>query len=138
MSIRTRQSATEDDESEVNLTPMLDVVFIMLIFFIVTASFVREAGIQVERPSAVNTDLIKSGNILVAISQNGEVWIQKRRVGIDQVRSNIERLLAESPKASVIVQADRKSKNGVFVKVMDQAKQAGAQQVAIAALEESS
>ncbi len=135
MSIRTRQSAAADEESEVNVTPMLDVVFIMLIFFIVTASFVKEAGIQIDRPVAAKSIPKPRGNILIAISQTGEVWVQKRRIEPDQVRSNVERLLSETPEASVVIQADRRSKNGVFVKVFDQAKQAGVKEVAISALE---
>jgi len=135
MSIRTRQSASADEESEVNVTPMLDVVFIMLIFFIVTASFVKEAGIQIDRPVAAESQPKPRGNILIAISQSGEVWVQKRRIEPDQVRSNVERLLSETPEASVVIQADRRSKNGVFVKVFDQAKQAGVREVAISALE---
>jgi len=137
MSIRTRQSATTDEESEVNVTPMLDVVFIMLIFFIVTASFVKEAGVQVDRPVAETVQKKPRGNILIAISPSNEVWIQKRRVEPDQVRANVERLLSETPEASVVIQADRRSKNGIFVKVFDQAKAAGVKEVAISALEGS-
>ena len=125
---------TEDEEeSEVNLTPMLDVVFIMLIFFIVTASFVKESGIDVTRPDADTAERKQRASILIAISKNNEVWIQKRRIDVRAVRANVERLLAENPQGSVVIQADEKSENGLFVKVMDQARLAGAQSIAIAA-----
>lgn len=133
MGMRGRQSDSSDEEADVNLTPMLDVVFIMLIFFIVTASFVKEAGIQIDRPEAKEAEK-KGANILIAISATNEVWLQKRRIEPEQVRTNIERLLGETPEASVVIQADRRSKNGVFVKVFDQAKQAGVKEVAVSAL----
>ena len=128
-----RRRLREEEESEINLTPMLDVVFILLIFFIVTASFVKEAGIDVNRPEAATAERKQRANILIAISETGEVWIQRRRVDIRAVRANIERLLAENPQGSVVIQADEESKNCVLVKVMDQARLAGALSVAIAA-----
>ena len=124
-----------DEESEVNLTPMLDVVFIMLIFFIVTASFVKEPGVDIHRPEALSARAKPRANVLIALTQNGEVWIQKRKVNLRSVRPTIERLLAENPKGTVVIQADRGSKHGLFVKVMDQAREAGAESIAIATLE---
>ncbi len=132
MSLR-RKRAREDDESEVNLTPMLDVVFIMLIFFIVTASFVKESGIDVNRPDAQTAEQKKKASILIAISEDGEIWIKKRRVDIRQVRPNVEKMLAENPLGTVVIQADEESKNGLFVQVMDAARAAGAHSIAIAA-----
>ena len=105
----------------------------MLIFFIVTASFVKESGIDVNRPNAATAERKQRASILIAISKNNEVWIQKRRVDVRAVRANVERLLAENPQGSVVIQADEKSENGLFVKVMDQARLAGAQSIAIAA-----
>jgi biopolymer transport protein ExbD len=130
---RKRRSRLQQ-ETEIDLTPMLDVVFIMLIFFIVTASFVKETGIDVNRPSAITAEAKQQGNILVAISKNNDIWIQKRKLDIRQVRPTIESILAENPQASVIIQADSGSKNGLFIEIMDQAKQAGVKDVAIAAL----
>ena len=130
---RFRRQRHNDEESEVNVTPMLDVVFIMLIFFIVTASFVKESGIDVTRPDAATAERKQRASILIAISKNNEVWIQKRRIDVRAVRANVERLLAENPQGSVVIQADEKSENGLFVKVMDQARLAGAQSIAIAA-----
>jgi len=128
-----RRVTRESDESEVNLTPMLDVVFIMLIFFIVTASFVKEAGIDVNRPEAATAVRKERGNILIAISETGQIWIDKRQVDIRAVRANIERLHAENPQGAVVIQADEESKNGLLVRVMDAARLAGVHEVSIAA-----
>jgi biopolymer transport protein ExbD len=130
-----RRRAKEDDEAEINMTPMLDVVFIMLIFFIVTASFVKESGIDVSRPDASTATVKERGNILIAITDANQVWIDRRQVDIRSVRSNIERLKAENPQGSVVIQADRSSKNGMLVQVMDAARQAGVFNVSIAANE---
>jgi biopolymer transport protein ExbD len=123
----------DSEGSEVDLTPMLDVVFIMLIFFIVTASFVKEAGIDVTRPDAATAERKERGNILVAISANGEIWIDRRRVDPRAVRANIERLHAENPQGAVVIQADVDSTNGMLVQVMDAARLAGVESVSIAA-----
>jgi len=128
-----RRRARNEEESEVNLTPMLDVVFIMLIFFIVTASFVKEAGIEVNRPDAATAEKKERGNILVAITDNGQIWIDKRQVDPRALRANIERLHAENPQGSVVIQADKNSKNGLLVEVMDAARLAGVYNVSIAA-----
>ena len=128
-----RRRARGDDDSEVNMTPMLDVVFIMLIFFIVTASFVKESGIDVNRPDAATAERKERGNILVAISPTGQIWIDKRQVDIRAVRANIERLHAENPQGAVVIQADTESKNGLLVQVMDAARLAGVHSVSIAA-----
>ncbi|MFQ5416793.1 MAG: ExbD/TolR family protein [Myxococcota bacterium] len=128
---RARQR--EQEESEVNLTPMLDVVFIMLIFFIVTASFVKEAGIDVSRPPAATAERKERGNILVAITENDQIWIDRRQVDPRALRANIERLHAENPQGSVVIQADKASKNGLLVLVMDAARLAGVNNVALAA-----
>ena len=128
---RRRRAKTEDEE--VNLTPMLDVVFIMLIFFIVTASFVKESGMDVDRPDAVTAVRKERGNILVAITPTDQIWIDRRQVDIRAVRANIERLHAENPQGAVVIQADRLSKNGLLVEVLDAAKLAGVEKISIAA-----
>lgn len=128
-----RRRLREREQSEVNLTPMLDVVFIMLIFFIVTASFVKESGIEVVRPRAETAQRQERANILIAIRDDGEVWIQRRAIDLRAVRANIERLMAENPQGGVIILADENSRNGVLVEVMDQARLAGAQSISIAA-----
>ena len=128
-----RRRARQEEESEVNLTPMLDVVFIMLIFFIVTASFVKEAGIEITRPPAATAERKERGNILIAITSNDQIWIDRRQVDPRALRANIERLHAENPQGSVIIQADEESKNGLLVQVMDAARLAGVNSVSLAA-----
>jgi len=128
-----RGRGREREESEVNLTPMLDVVFIMLIFFIVTASFVKEAGIDITRPPAATAERKERGNILVAITANDQIWIDRRQVDPRALRANIERLHAENPQGPVVNQADKDSKNGLLVQVMDAARLAGVNNVALAA-----
>ena len=131
--MRKNYSTVEDEESAIDMTPMLDIVFIMLIFFIVTTSFVKESGITVSRPSAETAAEDKKGNIMVAIKPNGEIWIDKRAVDIRAVRANIEKLKAESPESGVVLQADTDSKTGLLVKVMDQVRMAGMSNISIAA-----
>ncbi len=128
-----RRRQRQDDENEVNLTPMLDVVFIMLIFFIVTASFVKEAGIDISRPPAATAVRKERGNILIAITQNDQIWIDRRQVDPRALRANIERLHAENPQGSVVIQADKDSRNGLLVQVMDASRMAGVTSVALAA-----
>lgn len=122
-----------DEGEEINLTPMLDVVFIMLIFFIVTASFIKEAGIDVNRPDApVTESKPEDANILIVIRANDEIWIDRRVIDRRAVRANIERLHAENPKGSVVIQANKKSTNKVLVWVMDSARNAGVYKISIA------
>ena len=123
----------EEDENEINLTPMLDVVFIMLIFFIVTASFIKEAGIDVNRPDApVTQTKPEDANILVAITANDEIFIDRRLIDPRAVRANIERLHAENPEGSVVIQASKRSTNKMLVWVMDASRQAGVYSISIA------
>ena len=123
----------DEEENEINLTPMLDVVFIMLIFFIVTASFIKEAGIDVNRPDAPMTESKpEDANILVMINANDEIWIDRRLIDPRAVRANIERLHAENPQGSVVIQANNKSSNKILVEVMDSARLAGVYNISIA------
>jgi biopolymer transport protein ExbD len=126
----------QEEESGIDITPMLDVVFIMLIFFIVTASFIKETGIDVNRPQAATAVKKAKANILVAIDANNDIWIDRRQVDIRSVRPNIERLHAENPQGSVIIQADRESKTETLIQVMDASRQAGVYNVSIAAQEQ--
>ncbi len=126
----------QEEESEINITPMLDVVFIMLIFFIVTATFIKEAGIDVNRPDAATAVKQEKANILIAIGPNNDIWIDRRQVDIRSVRPNIERLHAENPQGSVVIQADKESKTETLIQVMDASRQAGVYNVSIAAQEE--
>ena len=122
---------TGDDESEIDLTPMLDVVFIMLIFCIVTASFVKESGLEVNRPESQKSDPSDIQNIVVSVSATGEIWLDNRRIDVRAVRANIERLRAEEPEAAVIVKAHNKVKTEVYAAVIDAAKEAGASGVSL-------
>jgi len=122
-----------DEGDEINLTPMLDVVFIMLIFFIVTASFIKEAGIDVNRPDAPITETKpEDANILVVISATDEIWIDRRVIDPRAVRANIERLHAENPKGSVVIQANKQSTNKMLVWVMDSTRSTGVYNISIA------
>jgi len=130
---RHRTNSSSSADSEVNLTPMLDVVFIMLIFFVVTTSFVKESGVEVNRPNANTAQQQESANILIAIRPNGEIWIDGRAVDVRAVRANVERLRAEFPESSVVIQGDQNAQIGSLVRVMDQVRLAGITNVAIAA-----
>ena len=120
------------EEGEIDITPMLDVVFIMLIFFIVTASFVKESGIEVNRPDASTAQSKPRANILIGINDMNEIWINKRRVDASQVRANIERMHAENPQGTVVIQADEGATTKTLVAVMDAARQAGVYDVSLA------
>ncbi len=122
----------EEEAEEINLTPMLDVVFIMLIFFIVTATFIKEAGIQVDRPDAVTAESQEDASILIAISAGNEIWIDKQERDPRDVRVVIERLHSENPKGSIVIQADEESSNEMLIVVLEAAKAVGVENVAIA------
>ncbi|MEO0345381.1 MAG: biopolymer transporter ExbD [Pseudomonadota bacterium] len=122
----------DEEENEINLTPMLDVVFIMLIFFIVTASFIKESGLDVNRPDAPTESKPNDENILVVIADNNDILIDNRRIDPRAVRANIERLHAENPEGSVVIKAHKDSYNETLVVVMDSARDAGVKNVSMA------
>jgi biopolymer transport protein ExbD len=128
-----RRHGSAEEEAEVNMTPMLDVVFIMLIFFIVTASFVKESGVDVNRQYASTAEPKESANIFIAISADNQIWIDKRVIDPRAVRANIERLYAENPQGAVVIQADKDSRNGLLIQVLDSAKLAGVESISVAA-----
>ena len=116
----------EDGGAEIDLTPMLDVVFIMLIFFIVVASFIKEAGIEINRPDDnQQTDPNDSVSVLVEIAADNQIWMENRRVDIRAVRANIQRMLAEDPEAPVTIKVEKGAEAGVVVDVADAAREAG-------------
>ncbi|MCY4144068.1 MAG: biopolymer transporter ExbD [Gammaproteobacteria bacterium] len=127
-----KQSARNEDESDINLTPMLDVVFIMLIFFIVTATFIKQAGIEVTRPDARTASPKPLVSVLVAIGPTGDIWIDKKQVDANHVRAHIERLHAENPKGGIVIQVDRQAKFEQVRAVLDAARGAKVLDVAIA------
>jgi biopolymer transport protein ExbD len=126
-----KNRAAEEDQNAIDLTPMLDVVFIMLIFFIVTASFIKEPGIEVNRPEATTAELKKNANILIAITSTNEVWLDKQRIDLRSVKTNIERLLAENPKGAVVIQADDEANIETMTKIAQAATEAGALDVSV-------
>lgn len=130
--MRRNNRAVAEDEAQIDLTPMLDVVFIMLIFFIVTASFIKEAGVEVNRPEASTSEPVENVNILVAISATNEIWMDNRRIDVRAVRANIERLHAENPKGAVVIQADNESSTATVVAVLDASREAGVYDVSLA------
>ena len=123
----------DQEEAEINLTPMLDVVFIMLIFFIVTAVFVKEPGVEVTRPEAATAFTPDAGSIFVAVTSNNEIWVDGRSIPPEGVRAAIERLATENPEGGVVIQADREAFNEFVINVMDAAKAAGVQEITLAA-----
>lgn len=130
-----KSTLTKEEEASIDMTPMLDVVFIMLIFFIVTSSFIKEAGISVSKPEAETAERKDLASMLIAINRGNEVWIDRRRVDKDAVKPVIAQLYAENPKGTVVVQADRDSNAETVMFVMDAAREAGVSDIAIAALE---
>ena len=119
-----------------NMTPMIDMVFILLVFFVVNTSFVKETGVEIERPSAKSAVKQEQANILIAITREGEIWIDKKRVDIRALRGHIEQMHAESPEGSAVVLADTKTPAGIVMQVVDQARLVGISKVAVAATEE--
>jgi len=132
MSDGSRFLIEDDEESQIDLTPMLDVVFIMLIFFIVTSTFVKESGVDVTRPEAETAVPTDASSIQIGIEANNQIWIDKRQVDKRAVRANVEKGLAESPGAAVIIIADALSNTETLIEVMDQARLAGAASVSVA------
>ena len=119
--------------AEINMTPLIDMVFILLIFFIVTTSFVKETGVDVNRPAAKTAVEKERANILISIRENDEIWMDQRQIDRRAVRANVERMYAENPEGSVIILADEEAKTGLLIEVMDQARLAGVANVSIAA-----
>jgi biopolymer transport protein ExbD len=121
------------DDAEINITPMLDIVFIMLIFFIVTTSFTKETGAAVVKPIAEQAVALRNGTILIGIKSNDDIWMSKRLIELREVRSMVEQAKAENPKGSVVIVADKDSRIGTVTQVMDQVRMAGVQGIAISA-----
>ena len=128
----SRFLVTAEEESQVDLTPMLDVVFIMLIFFIVTSTFVKESGVDVTRPNAETAVPTDASSIQIGITSNNQIYFDKRLVDKRAVRANIEKGLAESPGAAVIIIADSLSNTETLIEVMDQSRLAGAENISVA------
>ncbi|HWK53872.1 MAG TPA: biopolymer transporter ExbD [Hyphomicrobiales bacterium] len=131
--MRAKHSSAEQEDHGIDLAPMLDFVLNLLIFFIITTSFIKEAGVTVVRPDASTAEHRESGNILIAIRENGDIWMDRKRVDLRQVRPMIERLYVERPDDSVVIVADRASRAQVLAAVMDEVRQGGIREISIAA-----
>ena len=129
---RSPISSAVAEEEDINLTPMLDVVFILLIFFIVTANFIKEPGLEVNRPDAETSNILENAAILIAIGATNDIWIDGRRVDVRQVKANITKLLADNPQGSVVIQADEKAQADAIIQVMDQSREAGVYAISLA------
>ena len=132
MATRGASQAQANEGGEIDLTPMLDVVFIMLIFFIVTAVFIKEPGVEVNRVATDKREQVKNQNILIALNDKGEIWIDRKKVDERAVKVVIERLQQENPLGAVVIQADGESTAGTFALVWDAAKEAGVDDIAVA------
>jgi len=128
-----RRHATAEEETEINITPMLDIVFIMLIFFVVTTSFIKETGIDPNRPEAETAAPKQRGNILIGISSRGQIWMHKRQVELSEVRALVEGSLAENPESSVVIIADEEAASGILIDLMDQVRLGGVSDISVAA-----
>jgi len=126
-------TSEEGGSAAINLTPLIDMVFILLIFFAVNSTFVKFPGVEVDQPVARSAVVQQSATILIAVTENGEIWIDRSQVDIRRLRGVIERLFVETPDASVVVLSDQNSRTGIVVEVIDQARLAGAENVALAA-----
>ena len=124
---------SEAGPTAMNITPLIDMVFILLIFFAVNASFVKEAGVEIDRPSAKTATVQAKANIMIAVTDIGEVWVDRDRVDPRSVRGHVERLHAENPEGAVVIMADDESQTGLVIEVLDQVRLAGVENVAVAA-----
>jgi biopolymer transport protein ExbD len=130
--INIRQARRSHKTAEINISPLIDLVFLLLIFFMVTTSFVKETGIDVQRPAASTAQLKEKGNILIGISRDGLIYLDRKQIDMRSVRAHVERCLAENPEGGIVVVADKASRTGLTVHVMDQCRLAGAKNISIA------
>lgn len=130
-----RRRKREEEDSEINITPMMDIVFIMLIFFIVTTSFIKETGIDPNRPEAETASRSELGNILIAISPSDQIWMNKNPIELQTVRILMEAAHAENPESSVVIVADELASTGIVIDIMDQIRLSGISKVSISAKE---
>lgn len=128
-----QQRAGASNATALNVTPLIDMVFILLVFFAVNASFVKEAGVEIDRPTARSAVIQQAANIMIAVTRGGEVWIDRQRIDPRSVRGHVERLRAENPEGSVVILADQESQTGLVIQVLDQVRLAGVENVAVAA-----
>ena len=131
-----RRHSEQQEDTEINITPMLDIVFIMLIFFIVTTSFVKETGIDPTRPKAETATSKARGNILIGVTELGDIWFNKQQIELTLVRQRVEEATAENPESSAVIIADEGAPTGVVIDIMDQVRLGGVIDISVAAEEE--
>lgn len=131
--MRRSYTDTEYQPIHLNVIPLIDVMFFLVLFFVATSSFIRETGVDVNRPAAKSAQMQEKGNIIVSVTKNGEIWIDRRKVDIRALRANVERMYAENPGSAVIIAADEEAQTGLLVAALDEARLAGVESVAIAA-----
>ena len=129
---RSLISQAVEEAEESNITPMLDVVFILLIFFIVTANFIKDPGLEINRPDSETAEITENAAILIAIGPAGEIYMDGRRIDVRQVKANVIRLMAENPQGAVVMQADKKATAEKIIAVMDEVREAGVIDISIA------
>ncbi|WP_319542089.1 biopolymer transporter ExbD [uncultured Pseudodesulfovibrio sp.] len=122
-----------DSSSGINMTPLIDMVFILLIFFIVTTSFVKESGVDVERPVANSAERKENVSVVVGIDPSGNIWVDHKSIDIRSLRSWMERFMAETPEGVVVVAADTKTESGILIKVLDACREAEVKNISVAA-----
>ena len=132
--MRARRHSTDEGHHGIDLAPMLDFVLNLLIFFIIITSFVKQAGVKVDKEQALTAESKATGNILVAIRPNGEIWMDRRKVNLPEVRALVERMHAERPEDTVVILADKEAETGVMSQVMDQVRAGGVDSVSVATL----
>jgi len=132
-----KSTRSRDEDLDINITPMLDIVFIMLIFFIVTTSFIKEPGIDPRRPVAETAEPKPRGNILIGVAPDGQIWMNNRRIELTDIRPLVEEAVNENPESSAIVVSDQESATGIVIDIMDQVRAGGVVHVSIAAVPES-
>ncbi|MDH3362359.1 MAG: biopolymer transporter ExbD [Gammaproteobacteria bacterium] len=132
-----RRRRSREEAMDINITPMLDIVFIMLIFFIVTTSFVKETGIDPKRPVAETAAAKPAGNILIGIDTEGQIWMNNRRIEITQVRQLVEDAVVENPESSAVLISDEVAPTGILIDIMDQVRLAGVTNISVSAIPES-
>ena len=131
--MQARHHTSEGEHHGIDLAPMLDFTINLLIFFIITTSFIKEAGVTVFKPNATTAEHRESGNLLIAIRENGDIWMDREQIDLRELRTVIERLHIERPDDTVVIIADRNSQAGVVAKVMDEVRAGGINEVSIAA-----
>ncbi|MEZ0574766.1 ExbD/TolR family protein [Halodesulfovibrio aestuarii] len=128
-----RSLRLRNKQTELNMTPLIDMVFILLIFFIVTTSFVKEAGVEINRPMANTAVTNESTSLVIGITQSNEVWIEGKIYDVRSIRGYMNRFLAETPEGAVVIAADKECKSGLLIKVLDACREAGAANLSVAA-----